>query len=183
MNNDIEKKFPETFKVIMEAFSGESQARNKYDFFAKVARKEGHSKLADFFEETARNEMQHAKLLYKLVGGISDTKDNLKTAMKGEEYENTTMYPTFAKIAKKEGFKEAEFLFSRLVEIEKEHEERFKRLLEELNNNTLYSSKTGEKIAWICQVCGNIEYGENAPKICPVCKHPQGHFERLNENY
>ena len=183
MDKEIKKKYPETYKAIITAFSGESQARNKYDFFAKVARKEGHSKLADFFEETSRNEMQHAKLLFKLINGISNTSNNLKTAMDGEKYENTTMYPDFAEIAKKEGFKEAEFLFSRLTTIEKHHEDRFKRLLNELDNKTLYSSKTGEKIAWVCQVCGNIEYGLNAPAICPVCKHPQGHFERLENNY
>ena len=183
MNKEIEKKYPKTFKAIMNAFEGESQARNKYDFFAKVARKEGHSKLADFFEETSRNEMQHAKLLYKLIKGISNTKDNLQTCIDGENYEQTTMYPNFAEIAKKEGFKEAEFLFSRLAVIEKHHEERFKRLLNELENNTLYDSKTGKEVAWICQVCGNIEYGTSAPTICPVCKHPQGHFERLEKNY
>lgn len=183
MDEKIEKKYPKTFKAIMEAFAGESQARNKYDFFAKVAKKEGHPKLADFFKETSRNEMMHAKLLFKLVNGIGDTKENLNTCIEGENYEHTSMYPEFEKIAKKEGFKKAEFLFARLAIIEKEHEERFKRLLEELEDNTLYSSKTGKPIAWICQVCGNVEYGEKPPEVCPVCAHPKGHFERMQKEY
>jgi len=183
MNNEVKNKYPKTFDAIMEAFAWESEARNKYDFFAKVARKEGHPKLDDFFRETSKNEMQHAKLLYRLAGWIWDTQDNLKTCIEGEEYEHESMYPDFAKIAKEEGFKEAELLFTRLAEIEKDHAERFKRLLKELEDNTLYSSKTGEKIAWICQVCGNVEYGINPPKVCPVCAHPQGHFERMQDKY
>ncbi len=183
MTSEIKKKYPKTYEAIMSAFEGESQARNKYDYFAKVARKEGHQKLAEFFEVTAKNEMEHAKLLFKLVNGISDTRNNLKTCIKGENYENVSMYPEFAKIAKEEGFKAAEHLFSKLVDIEKHHEERFKRLLMELDENTLYSSKTGKRIAWICRVCGNIEYGSEAPKVCPVCGHPQGYFERLEEKY
>ncbi len=183
MNNEIKNKYPKTFKIILDAFSGESQARNKYDFFAKTARKEGHHKVADFFEETSRNEMQHAKLLFKLIGGLSDSKENLKVCIDDENHEQSLMYPNFAKIAKEEGFTKAEILFSQLAKIEKNHEERFRRLLLELEDNTLYSSKSDEKIAWICQVCGNIEYSTFAPKICPVCNHPQGHFERLENNY
>lgn len=180
---DLEKKYPKTYESIMEAFAGESQARNKYDYFAKVARKQGHQKLGDFFEETARNEMEHAKLLFKLVSGIGDSKENLQTCIDGENYEHTSMYPNFEKIAKEEGFKAAELLFSKLAIIEKSHEERFKRLLEELNNETLYNSKNGKEIAWICQKCGNIHYGEKAPEICPVCAHPQGYYERQENLY
>lgn len=183
VDTNIEKKYPKTFEAIMEAFSGESQARNKYDFFAKVARKEGHQKIADFFEETAKNEMEHAKLLYKLISGISNTKDNLKVCIAGEHYEHSSMYPGFAKIAKEEGFKDAEFLFSRLINIELEHEKRFKRIKNEFENGTLYSSKSGKPIAWICKVCGNIEFGEYPPEICPVCKHPKGYFERKQLEY
>lgn len=182
-NKEIKEKYPKTFNAILEAFAGESEARNKYDFFSKIARKEGHPKIADFFDETSRNEKMHAKLLYKLIEGLGDTKENLQTCIDGENYEQTSMYPKFEKIADEEGFIEAKFLFSKLAVIEKEHEERFQRILEELENNTLYSSKTGEKIAWICQVCGNIEYGEHPPEKCPVCKHPKGHFERLQNQY
>ncbi len=179
----IEKKYPKTYKAIMEAFAGESQARNKYDFFAKVARKEGHQKLADFFEETARNEHEHAKLLFKLVEGIGDSKKNLQTCIDGEHYENTSMYPGMEKIAEKEGFKQAKILFSLLAKVEKEHEERFKRLLSELKDGTLYSSKDGEKIAWVCRKCGNVHYGKVPPKKCPVCDHPQGYYERGQQQY
>jgi rubrerythrin len=182
-NNEVMKKYPKTTKVLLEAFSGESQARNKYDFFAKVARKEGHQKLAEFFEETAKNEFEHAKLLFKLLDGIGDSKGNLQEAINGENYEHILMYPKFAEIAREEGFEKAEFLFNRLSRIEKEHDERFKRLLLELNENTLYSSKTGEKIVWVCRVCGNIECGIEAPEVCPVCNHPRGYFERQQQNY
>lgn len=176
-------KHPKTVEAIKEAFSGESQARNKYDFFAKVARKEGHQKLGEFFEETARNEQEHAKLLFKLIGGISNTADNLHEAANGEHYENESMYPNFAKIAKEEGFKEAEMLFNKLAKIEKYHEERFKRLLTELNDESLYNSKTEEKIAWICRKCGNVETAIKAPVKCPVCAHPQGYYEREQVEY
>ena len=178
MNQDTIKKYPKTSKVIMEAFAGESQARNKYDFFAKVAKKEGHQKLADFFEETARNEQQHAKLLFKLLNGISNTQDNLKVCIEGENYEHTTMYPDFAKIAKQEGFKEAEELFNKIAKVEIEHENRFKTLLSKLENNTLYRSDNNEPIAWICRVCGNVETAIEPPEKCPVCNHPKGYFEK-----
>lgn len=182
-DKNLQKKFPKTYNKILEAFSGESIARNKYDFFAKVAKKEGHQKLAEFFEETARNEMQHAKLLFRLINGIGDTKENLKTSIDSENYEHTSMYPEFAKIAKSENWTEACELFEKLSRVEEEHDKRFKRLLKELENETLYSSKTGEKIAWICRVCGNVEYGINPPEKCPVCNHPQGYFEREQKEY
>jgi len=176
-------KYPKTSKAIMDAFAGESQARNKYDFYAKVARKEGHQRLADFFEETAKNEQEHAKLLLKLVKGISNTKDNLQSAIDGEHYEQTSMYPEFSKIAQEEGFAQAQTLFDKLAKIEKHHDERFERLLKELNENTLYDSKTQEKIIWICKKCGNIEEAVNPPQVCPVCNHPQGYFEREQKEY
>ncbi len=179
----LKKKYPKTVDAIMSAFAGESQARNKYDYFAKVARKEGHQKLGEFFEETAKNEHEHAKLLFKLVSGIGNTKDNLKSAMDGEHYENETMYPDFAKIANEEGFTDAKELFERLARVEKEHEERFKRLLGELNNDTLYKSSDGSEIEWKCQKCGNVEKRLEAPDKCPVCNHPKGYFERLSDNY
>lgn len=179
----IKEKYPKTTKAILEAFLGESGARNKYEFFAKVARKESHQKLADFFEETAKNEFEHAKLLYKLIGGIGDTNKNLKTCIEDEIQENTTMYPNFAKIADKEGFKDAKELFEKLAKIEKEHEKRFKRLLKQLENNTLYQSHTKEKIVWICQKCGNVEYASQPPKICPVCEHPKGYYEKGQTQY
>jgi rubrerythrin len=182
MDESLKNKYPKTFENIMAAFAGESQARNKYDFFAKVAKKEGHEKLSEFFEETARNEQEHAKLLFKLVKGISNTSNNLGECIEGERYENEEMYPGFAKVADEEGFDEAKRLFEKLAKIEKLHEERYKRLLEEFDNNTLYSSK-GDKIAWICRKCGNVHEGEEPPQICPVCSHPKGYYEREQQEY
>lgn len=181
--NEIKIKYPKTFENIMTAFAGESEARNKYDFFAKVSRKEGHEKLAEFFEETARNEMEHAKLLFKLVNGIGSTSDNLKECIEGERYETEEMYPGFKTIAQEEGFKGAELLFEKLTNIEKLHEERYKRLLTELEGESLYDSKTNTKIAWICRKCGNVHEGEKAPEVCPVCGHPKGYYEREQTQY
>lgn len=181
--NDVKDKFPKTYEAIMNSFSGESMARNRYDYFAKVAKKEGNHKLADFFEETARNEQMHAKLLFRLVNGISDSKTNIAKCIEDEKEEHSSMYPGFAKIAEEEGFEAAKELFEKLAKIEKDHEERFKRLLGELENDTFKESKTGEPIAWICRVCGNIETAVTAPDECPVCSHPQGHFERMQKEY
>ncbi|MDA3855755.1 MAG: rubrerythrin family protein [Candidatus Woesearchaeota archaeon] len=181
--NEIKTKYPKTYENIMTAFAGESQARNKYDFFAKVSRKEGHQKLAEFFEETAKNEMEHAKLLFKLVNGIGSSKENLQECIDGENYETEEMYPEFKTIAQDEGFKGAELLFDKLAKIEKLHEERYKRLLTELEADSLYNSKSGEKIAWICQKCGNVHEGEKAPEVCPVCAHPKGYYEREQIQY
>ena len=176
---DVEKKFPKTYEAIMTAFAGESQARNKYDFFAKTAREEGHQKLAEFFEETARNEQEHAKLLFKLVSGIGDTKTNLQTCIDGENYESTTMYPDFAKIAKEEGHKEATRLFSGIGKIEIEHENMFQMLLDRLESDAEFVSDD-ENEAWICEVCGHVHYGKKALKNCPVCKHGEEYQSRLN---
>lgn len=175
---DKKKEYPKTYECLMQAFSGESQARNKYDFFAKVARKEGHQNLGDFFEETARNEQEHAKLLYNILVGVGNTSANLKTAAEGEHYENVTMYPDFAKIAKEEGFKEAQNLFENLQKIEKVHAKKFEAMLKKLENNTLYTSESGKKIVWVCQKCGHIENSIDAPQKCPVCNHPQGYFKQ-----
>jgi len=179
----VDKKYPKTYEALMSAFAGESQARNKYDFFAKVARKEGHQKLAEFFEETSRNEHEHAKLLFELAQGISNSSNNLKAAAAGEHYETESMYPDFKNIAKEESFSEAEDLFERLAKVEKHHEERFLRLLKELDGDTLYSTNTGKKIAWVCRKCGNVEFAEKAPEKCPVCKHPKAYFEREQQEY
>ena len=182
MDESLKNKYPRTFENIMSAFSGESQARNKYDFFAKVAKKEGHEKLAEFFEETARNEQEHAKLLFKLVKGLSNTSDNLQECIDGEHYETEEMYPGFAKVAKEEGFTKAQELFEKLARIEKTHEDRYRRLLEELENNTLYTSK-GDDIAWICRKCGNVHNAQEPPEVCPVCSHPKGYYEREQREY
>ena len=181
VDNSIKEKFPKTFENIMAAFAGESQARNKYDFFAKVAAKEGHQKLAEFFSETARNEQEHAKLLFKLVSGIGDSKANLGECIDGEHYETEEMYPSFAKVAVEEGFDDAKKLFDKLAKIEKHHEERYKRLLNELENGTLY--KDDKKVVWICRKCGNVHEGSAPPEKCPVCNHPRGYYEKEQTQY
>ncbi|MDP7521207.1 MAG: rubrerythrin family protein [Candidatus Pacearchaeota archaeon] len=160
---------------LKDAFAGESQARNKYDYFAKVARKQGFYYVAKIFEETALNEMQHAKEEFKLLKGIGDTKENLKEAIKGEHYENTEMYPNMEKDAKKEGNKEAEILFKEISSVEEHHEARYKKLLEMLEKNTLY--KRDKSIKWKCSKCGYIHVGKEPPKECPACKHEREYFE------
>jgi rubrerythrin len=157
------------------AFAGESQARNKYDYFAKVARKEGYHYIAGLFEETALNEHQHAKDLFKLLKGIGDTKTNLKKAMEGEHYETNEMYPTFAKEAEGEGNKEAATLFTQIAKVEKDHEDRYKKLLEMVENGTVF--KREKPIKWKCSKCGYIHEGTEPPAICPVCKHPKEYYE------
>jgi len=171
---------------LMKAFAGESQARNKYEYFAKVAQKEGYRDIAQHFQRAADNEKVHAKLELLLNNkitsgdeGFQDTKTNLQMAIDGESYENITMYPDFAKIAKEEGYKEAEKLFTGIGKIEIEHENMFKSLLERLENDAEFISEDGEE-AWICEVCGHIHYGKKALKVCPVCKHPQEYQSRLN---
>ena len=164
-----------TEKNILAAFAGESQARNKYDYFAKVARKEGYHYIAKIFEETALNEMQHAKDEFKLVEGIGDTKMNLKEAIAGEHYENSEMYPTFAKEAEEEGNAEAARLFREIAEVEKEHEERYKKLLDMVEKGTVY--KREKPIRWRCLKCGYIHEGTEPPEECPSCKHPREYYE------
>lgn len=157
------------------AFAGESQARNKYDYFAKVAEKEGFVHIANIFRETALNEMQHAKEEFKKLKGISSTADNLREAMSGEAYEVSEMYPTFAKEAEEEGKPEIAALFRAIAKVEEEHRKRFERLLKQVEEGTVF--KRDEEIGWKCAKCGHIHYGKEAPGSCPCCKHPQGYFE------
>ncbi len=172
---------------LMKAFAGESQAKNKYEYFAKVAQKEGYRDIAEHFQRAANNEKVHAKLELALKNRITnnsennfgDTKENLQEAIDGESYENITMYPDFAQIAKDEGHKEAAKLFTGIGKIEIEHENMFKMLLERLKADVEFISENEEE-AWICEVCGHIHYGKKALKSCPVCKHPQEYQSRLN---
>ena len=168
---------------LMAAFAGESQARNKYTYFASKAKKEGYQQIAAIFEETAQNEKEHAKIWYKLLkgGDIPTTAENLKEAADGENYEWTDMYEKFAKEAKEEGFDHIAFLFEEVGKIEKEHEERYLKLLENVKDGLVFS-KDGDKI-WKCRNCGHIVVGKEAPGLCPVCNHPQSYFEIKAENY
>jgi len=176
-----------TLVNLQKAFAGESQARNKYEYFAKVAQKEGYRDIAEHFQRAANNEKQHAKLelaLYNRMKNESEnsfgnTKENLQMAIDGESYENVTMYPDFAQIAKEEGHKEAQRLFQGIGNIEVEHEKMFQMLLERLEADAEFESDNEEE-AWICEVCGHIHYGKKALKVCPVCKHPQEYQSRLN---
>ena len=171
----MELKGSKTEANLMTAFAGESQARNKYTFYASKARKEGFNQIADLFEETANNERAHAKIWFEFLSeGIGTTEENLKDAAAGENYEWTNMYAEFAQVAKEEGFDRISYLFSEVVKIEKEHEERFLALEENI--------KAG-KVAWICKNCGHIHFGDKAPEMCPVCAHPQAFFEVKSVNY
>lgn len=176
-----ELKGTKTEKNLLEAFSGESQARNKYTYFASVARKEGYEQIAALFEETALNEKEHAKLYFKLLNHLGNTMENLEQAANGENFEWTEMYPRMAKEAEEEGFGSIAKTFLRVAEIEKRHEERYKALLENVKNGKVYK-KENQKM-WICRNCGHIHYGEEAPKACTVCLHPQSYFEIYNENF
>ncbi|MBU0471499.1 MAG: rubrerythrin family protein [Nanoarchaeota archaeon] len=167
-----------TEENLKEAFAGESQARNKYTYYAKVARKEGYHYIAKIFEETAENEKQHAKDEFKLLKGIGDTKANLKAAIEGEDYETTTMYPEFAKQAEKEGNKAAAKLFTEIAEVEAHHRERYKKLLEMVEKGTIY--KREKPIKWKCSQCGYIYEGTEPPLVCPSCKHPREYYEPAN---
>ncbi len=176
-------KGTKTEKNLMEAFAGESQARNKYTYFASVAKKEGYEQIASIFLETADNEKEHAKLWFKLLNGgaVPSTVENLKAAAEGENFEWTDMYDQFAKEAKEEGFDKIAYLFEAVGKIEKEHEERYKKLLENVENGLVFS-KDGDKI-WKCRNCGHIHIGKQAPEVCPVCDHPKAFFEVKAENY
>ena len=178
----MELKGSKTEQNLLTAFAGESQARNKYNFFASKAKKEGYEQIAAIFEETANNEKEHAKIWYKLLNdGVSSTIDNLKEAAKGENYEWTTRYENFAKEAKEEGFDHIAFLFTEVAKIEKEHEERYKTLLQNIENNEVFKKDT--KKVWICRNCGHVHFGDEAPEVCPVCNHPKAYFELKAENY
>ena len=179
----MELKGSKTESNLLVAFAGESQARNKYTYFASKAKKEGFEQIASIFEETANNEKEHAKMWFKLLNGgeVSSTKENLKAAAEGENYEWTDMYATFAKEAKEEGFDHIAYLFEQVAKIEKDHEERYLKLLGNINDNLVFEK--GEETIWICRNCGHVSTGKGAPKVCPVCAHPQSYFEVKKENY
>lgn len=167
---------------LQAAFAGESQARNKYTYFASKAKKDGYVQIAAIFEETANNEKEHAKLWYKLLnGGIRSTVENLKAAADGENHEWTDMYETFAKEAREEGFDEIARLFEGVAAIEKEHEERYRKLLANIEKELVFS-KDGD-VVWQCANCGHVCIGKKAPEVCPVCDHPQSYFQVKAENY
>ena len=177
----MELKGTKTEKNLMAAFAGESQARNKYTYFASVAKKEGSEQIAAIFLKTAENEKEHAKLWFKYLDGIGNTAQNLKAAAEGENYEWTDMYDTFAKEAEEEGFKELAEKFRAVGRIEKTHEERYRTLLNNVETNAVFE-KAGERM-WECRNCGHIVVGKAAPEICPVCNHPRSYFEVREENY
>ena len=178
----MELKGSKTEENLLAAFAGESEARNKYTYYASKARKEGYVQIANIFEETAANEKEHAKIGFKLLkGGIGTTAENLADAAAGENYEWTDMYATFAKEAREEGFDEIATLFEGVAAIEKEHEERYKKLLENVEKGLVFS-KDGDTI-WQCSNCGHICIGKQAPEVCPVCAHPQSYFQVKAENY
>ena len=170
-----------TEKNLMEAFSGESQARNKYTYYASAARKAGFVQMANIFEETANQEKEHAKMWFKEFHGIGDTAENLKDAAEGENYEWTDMYKRMAQEAREEGFDEIAFLFDSVGKIEKEHEQRYLKLLENVEGGLVFS-RDEDKI-WKCSNCGHIVIGKEAPEVCPVCSHPRAYFEIKAENY
>ena len=179
----MELKGSKTEQNLMTAFAGESQARNKYTYYASKAKKEGYEQIASIFLETADNEKEHAKLWFKLLhnNDIPTTLENLKDAAYGENYEWTDMYDEFAKVAKEEGFSRIAYLFEAVGKIEKEHEERYKKLIENMEEGLVFS-KDGDRI-WKCRNCGHICIGKEAPAVCPVCNHPQAFFEIKAENY
>ena len=177
----MELKGSKTEKNLLEAFAGESQARNKYTYFASAAKKEGFEQIAEIFELTAGNEKEHAKLWFKHLGGIGTTAENLKAAASGEHGEWTEMYPRMAKEAREEGFEAIARQFEGVGAIEKEHEERYLRLLGNVENDGVF--KKEEETVWICRNCGHVHVGKEAPAACPVCAHPRSYFEKRAENF
>jgi Rubrerythrin. len=177
-----ELKGTKTEANLWAAFAGESEARNKYTFYASKARKEGFNQIAAFFEETANNEKEHAKIWFKLLkDGIHSTEENLLDCIAGEHYEWSDMYRKFAETAREEGFEEIAVLFEKVAEIEKHHEERYQKLLDNIREGKVFR-RDGKK-AWICGNCGHIHFGEEAPEVCPVCAHPRAYFYLKPENY
>ena len=170
-----------TEKNLEAAFSGESQARNKYTYFASVAKKQGFEQIADLFLKTANNEKEHAKMWFKELNGIGDTADNLKSAAEGENYEWTDMYVEFAKTAEEEGFTELAHKFRLVAAVEKHHEERYRALLKNIETAEVFEKS--EVKVWECRNCGHIVVGTKAPEVCPTCAHPQSYFEVHAENY
>ena len=179
----MELKGSKTEQNLMAAFAGESQARNKYSYYASKAKKDGFEQIAAIFEETANNEKEHAKMWFKELhnGSVPSTMENLLDAAEGENYEWTDMYDGFAKTAREEGFDHIAFLFESVAKIEKEHELRYRALLENVKNEKVFS-KPAENM-WICRNCGHVHYGKEAPSVCPVCAHPQAYFELRAQNY
>ena len=174
-------KGTKTEKNLQAAFAGESEARNKYTYFASKAKKDGYVQIGNLFQETADNEKEHAKLWYKILSGIGSTAENLETAAGGEAYEWQEMYPAFAKDAKEEGFDDLAELFLAVAAIEKAHEERYRKLLKSVQEEIVFSDD-GDTI-WECGNCGHIVVGPKAPEVCPVCNHPQSYFMRKAQNY
>lgn len=170
-----------TEQNLKDAFAGESQARNKYTYFASVAKKAGYEQIAEIFLNTANNEKEHAKMWFKELGGIGDTSENLLAAAEGENHEWTDMYERMAQEAEEEGFKALAIKFRMVGAIEKQHEERYRKLLENVDNQQVFE-KSGVTV-WECRNCGHIVVGTSAPKVCPVCAHPQSYFEVRSENY
>lgn len=176
-----ELKGSKTEQNLWTAFAGESQARNKYTYFASKAKKDGYVQIAKIFEETAANEKEHAEIWFKLLNGIGTTAENLEAAAQGENYEWTDMYATMAKEAREEGFDHIAFLFEEVAKIEKEHEERYRKLLANVEGGLVFS-RDGEMI-WQCSNCGHIHVGKQVPEMCPVCAHPKAYFQLKAENY
>ena len=179
----MELKGSKTEQNLMTAFAGESQARNKYTYYSSKAKKDGYEQIAAIFEETANNEKEHAKLWFKELhdGDIPTTMDNLKDAVSGEHEEWTNMYTEFAKTAREEGFNHIADLFEGVGAIEKHHEERYMKLIDNINNNLVFHKD--EELIWICRNCGHVYYGKEALKICPVCNHPESYQELKSDNY
>lgn len=177
----MELKGSKTEKNLWAAFAGESQARNKYTYFASVAKKEGYEQIMAIFQKTADNEKEHAKMWFKALGELGNTAENLKAAAEGENYEWTDMYATFAKEAEEEGFTELAAKFRMVAEIEKSHEERYRALLNNVEMQNVFEK--GEMTMWECRNCGHLVMGKKAPSVCPVCAHPQSFFEVRAENY
>ncbi len=175
----MELKGSKTEKNLMEAFAGESQARNKYTYFASKAKKDGYEKIAEIFQETADNEKEHAKLWFKLFDGIDDTYSNLLKAAAGEHGEWTDMYVRMAKEADEEGFTKIAEMMRGVAAIEKSHEERYLRLANLIKEGKVFTSEDGKVVMWKCRNCGHIHFGETAPDVCPVCAHPQAYFEQI----
>ena len=179
--NNMELKGSKTEKNLREAFAGESQARNKYTYFASAAKKEGYEQISAIFQETAENEKEHAKIWFKLLDGISTTDENLKEAAGGEHYEWTSMYRKFAEDAREEGFTKIAALFDMVARVEKEHEARYLALRENVTKEQVF--KRDGKVYWKCRNCGHIHEGCFAPELCPVCSHPRAYFELKPENW
>ena len=179
----MELKGTKTEKNLMAAFAGESEARNKYTYYASKSKKDGYVQIAALFEETAANEKEHAKIWFKLLhdGAVGPTAENLEDAAQGENYEWTDMYPSFAKEAREEGFEQIAALFEAVAAIEKEHEERYRKLLANVQGGLVFSRD--EDQIWQCSNCGHIVVGKKAPEVCPVCAHPQSYFQIKAENY